>query len=111
MARSEDPPARNGWAAPPSFFQPNEIRSATDSDFQYFVQLADDRGDEWVKKLDKKNLTIWQKETGVSSIKMAKVRNLVQWLSCWVGVCSFPEQTLLVLSMCEKFTHLKSCSE
>lgn len=76
MASSECPPAvpdSNGWAAP-SFFQPNEIRSATDSDFLYFVQLADDQGDGWVKKLDKNNITIWQKETGVSSIKMAKVR-------------------------------------
>lgn len=71
MASSENPapfPASNGV-----FFEPNEIRSATDSDFEYFVQLADDRGDTWIKKLDKNGLVIWQKDTGVSSIKMAKV--------------------------------------
>ena len=66
--------------APPSFFQPYEIRSATDSDFEYFIQLADDEGDGWIKKLEKNGLTIWQKETGVSSIKLAKVRGL---RSCW----------------------------
>lgn len=71
------PVANNGpsTAIPPSghFFQLNEIRSATDSDFDYFIQLADEQGDGWVKRLDKNNLTIWQKETGVSSVKMAKV--------------------------------------
>lgn len=69
---SEDPPtpARNGDTS--SFFQPYEIRSATDADFEHFVRLADEQGDGWVKKLDKNNITIWQKEAGVSPIKMAK---------------------------------------
>jgi hypothetical protein len=66
------PPA-NGCTAPPSFFQLNEIRSATDSDFEYFIQLADHHGDGWIKKLEKNGLTIWQKETGASTIKMVKV--------------------------------------
>lgn len=57
------------------FFQPNEIRSATDADFEYFIHLADQHGDGWVKKLDRNNMTIWQKETGISSIKMAKVQS------------------------------------
>lgn len=71
-----DPPATNSCdtTAPPSFFQPYEIRSATDSDFDYFIRLADDDGDGWIKKLEKNGITIWQKETGVSSIKMAKVK-------------------------------------
>ena len=61
----------NGGSA--GFFQPLEIRSATDADFDYFIQLADQEGDGWIKKLDKDSITIWQKETGTSSIKMAKV--------------------------------------
>ena len=56
-----------------SFFQPNEIRSATDADFDYFIGLAEDEGEGWIKKLDKNGIIIWQKETGVSSIKIAKV--------------------------------------
>lgn len=70
------PTASNGASVLPSghFFQPNEIRSATDADFEYFIRLAEvHEGDGWIKKLDKNNLTIYQKETGVSSIKMAKV--------------------------------------
>lgn len=73
MASSETPPLAPASNDSASFFQPNEIRSATDADFEYFVQLADDRGDSWIKKLDKNGLIIWQKESGVSSIKMARV--------------------------------------
>ena len=55
------------------FFHLGEIRVATDSDFEYFIHLAEHHED-WVKKLDKNGLTVWQKETGHSTIKMAKVR-------------------------------------
>lgn len=68
--------ASNGSSTiPPSehFFQLNEIRRATDKDFEYFIKLAEENGDGWVKKLDKNKITIWQKETGASPIKMAKV--------------------------------------
>ena len=81
-SKDKNPVASNGSTVlPPSehFFQLNEIRSATDTDFKYFIQLADENGDGWVKKLDKNNMTIWQKETGVSSIKMAKV-GVAGWL-------------------------------
>lgn len=75
----ESPATDKSSPIPPDsrFFQPNEIRSATDADFDYFIQLADQDGDGWIKKLDKNGLVIWQKETGVSSIKMAKV--CVSW--------------------------------
>ena len=75
MATERTSPANEGSPIPSDsrFFQPNEIRSATDSDFDYFIQLADQDGDGWIKKLDKNGLVIWQKESGVSSIKMAKV--------------------------------------
>lgn len=55
-----------------NFFQLGEIRVATDSDFDYFIRLAEHHED-WVKKLDKNGLTVWQKEVGHSTIKMAKV--------------------------------------
>ena len=77
---SKETSSSNGCEIPPSghFFQLNEIRSATDSDFEYFIRLAEEE-EGWIKKLepkklDKNSITIWQKETGVSSIKMAKVR-------------------------------------
>ena len=54
-------------------FQLGEIRSATDVDFEHFIQLADESGNGWVKKLEKNGLIILQKETGVSSIRMVKV--------------------------------------
>jgi hypothetical protein len=54
------------------FFDLGEIRVATDSDFDYFIRLAE-RHEDWVKMLDKKGLTVWQKEMGHSTIKMAKV--------------------------------------
>ncbi len=75
-SKEKSPVASNGSTIiPPGehFIQLNEIRSATDADYQYFIQLAEDHGDGWVKRLEKNDLTIWQKETGVSSIKMAKV--------------------------------------
>ena len=77
MASKGTSPVSDNGSTPPSthFFQVNEIRSATDSDFEYFVQLAEEEEDGWVKKLDKNGITIWQKETGESPIKMAKVRN------------------------------------
>ena len=55
------------------FLQLGEIRAATDSDFDYFVRLAEHHED-WVKKLDKNGLIVWQKETEHSTIKVAKVR-------------------------------------
>ena len=55
-----------------SFLQLGEIRAATDDDFDYFVHLAE-RHENWIKKLDKNGLVVWQKETGHSTIKMAKV--------------------------------------
>lgn len=87
MASKEtSPEANNG--NPSHFIQPNEIRSATDSDFEYFIQLAE-REDGWIKKLDKNNITIWQKETGVSSIRMAKVGHYKSTgLAKIVGWCS-----------------------
>ena len=54
------------------FLQLGEIRVATDADFDYFVHLAECH-DNWTKKLDKNGLIVWQKETGHSTIKMAKV--------------------------------------
>ena len=59
-------------AAEPFFFQLGELREATDKDFDYFRRLAEFH-DNWIKKLDKNGLTVWQKETGHSTIKMAKV--------------------------------------
>lgn len=56
-----------------SFIQVNEIRSATDEDFDYFIRLVEEN-DGWIKKLDK-GITVWQKETSkVSPIRMAKVK-------------------------------------
>lgn len=64
----------DGTSTPLSgFFQVNEIRRATDADFDYFIYLAEEHGDGWVQKLNKDDIKIWQKDTGVSSIKMAKV--------------------------------------
>ena len=57
-------------------FKVNEIRSATDEDFQHFIRLVEEHkveGSGWTKKLDKNNIVIWQKETGASPIKMALV--------------------------------------
>ena len=54
------------------FIELGEIRAATDADFDYFVRLAECH-ESWIKKLDKNGLTVWQKETGHSTIKMAKV--------------------------------------
>ena len=54
------------------FLQLGELRVATDADFDYFISLAEYHED-WTKKLDKNGLTVWQKETGHSTIKMAKV--------------------------------------
>ena len=54
------------------FLQLGEIRTATDADFEYFVRLAENH-ENWIKKLDKNGLIVWQKETGHSTIKMAKV--------------------------------------
>lgn len=62
----------NNGTNPPRFLQIDEIRSAEDADFEYFIHLAEDHEDGWIKKLDKE-VTIWQKETGTSTIKMAKV--------------------------------------
>lgn len=58
--------------AEPVFFQIGEVREATDTDFDYFKRLAEYH-ENWIKKLDKNGLTVWQKETGHSTIKMAKV--------------------------------------
>ena len=55
------------------FLQLGEIRAATDNDFDYFMRLAEYHED-WVKKLDKNGVLVWQKETDHSTIKMAKVR-------------------------------------
>ena len=52
-------------------FELGEIRSATDNDFDRFIHLLED-SDGWVKKLDKV-VTVWQKETGHSTIKLVKV--------------------------------------
>ncbi len=57
-------------------FKVNEIRSATDDDFQHFMRLVEEyktEGSGWTKKLERRDITIWQKETGQSSIKMALV--------------------------------------
>ena len=54
------------------FLELGEIRVATDADFDYFMRLAECT-DNWNKKLDKNGLTVWQKETGHSTIKLAKV--------------------------------------
>ena len=54
-----------------SFFKLGEIRPARTSDFEYFVSLAEGHG--WTKKMDKNGLMAWSKETGNTSIKMAKV--------------------------------------
>lgn len=76
MASKGTSPVSDNGSIPPNthFLQVNEIRSATDSDFEYFMRLAEEE-DGWLKKLDKNGITIWQKETGESPIKMAKVRN------------------------------------
>lgn len=57
------------------FFELDEIRSARDADFEYFIHLANGYSEDtdWVKKHDKNAIKIWQKETGVSSVKMALV--------------------------------------
>jgi len=73
MAATET--ATNGHSSGTGF-EVNEIRSATEEDFQHFIRLVEEykvEGSGWTKKLDKNNITIWQKETGVSSIKMALV--------------------------------------
>lgn len=57
-------------------FKVNEIRSATDDDFQHFISLVEEYerdGTGWTKKLERRDITIWQKETGQSPIKMALV--------------------------------------
>lgn len=56
----------------PSFFELGEIRPARDSDFAYFVGLAEGHG--WTKKLDKNGLVAWSKDMGKSTVKMVKVR-------------------------------------
>lgn len=54
------------------FFELGEIRPAHDSDFEYFIKLAE--GDEgWVQKYDKNGLTVWNKDTKHTSIRMLKV--------------------------------------
>lgn len=64
--------ASNGSSAG---FKVNEIRSATEEDFQHFVRLADEykEGTRWTRKLEKNGIAIWQKDTGASPIKMALV--------------------------------------
>ena len=59
-------------AGEPVFFQLGEVREAKDTDFDYFRRLAEYH-DNWIKRLDNNGLTVWQKETGHSTIKMAKV--------------------------------------
>ena len=71
-ARSHQSTASQQDATGNDFFHLGEIRVATDSDFDYFTHLAEHHED-WVKKLDKNGLIVWQKETGHSTIKMAKV--------------------------------------
>ena len=71
-ARSRQSNASQQDAIGNVFFHLGEIRPATDSDFDYFTRLAEHHED-WVKKLDKNGLVVWQKETGHSTIKMAKV--------------------------------------
>ena len=57
------------------FFDLGEVRAATDKHFDYFLNLLDNN-DGWIKKLEKNELTIWQKECENSTIKMAKVIDL-----------------------------------
>ena len=77
MAKKEDslPTIKNSSEGSYQFFQLNEIRRATDVDFEYFIHLANEYGEDtdWVKKHDKSAIKIWQKETGASSVKMALV--------------------------------------
>lgn len=55
-----------------TIFELGEIRPATDTDFEHFIHLVED-DDGWIKKLNKV-VTVWQKETGHSTIKLVKVR-------------------------------------
>ena len=68
-----------------SFFELGEIRPARDSDFEYFIGLADGHG--WTKKLDKNGLMAWSKDMGKSTVKMVKVRSKLERL--FPPVCSF----------------------
>ena len=53
------------------FFKLGEIRPALESDFQYFIELADGAG--WTKKVDKNGMAAWMRNMGKTSIKMLKV--------------------------------------
>ena len=73
---SNDTTKSIGSANPASgFFGLGEVRAATDRDFDYFLNLLDNN-DGWIKKLEKNELTIFQKECENSTIKMAKVIQL-----------------------------------
>lgn len=56
-----------------TFFELGEIRIARESDFQYFRRLVEGH-EGWLKKLDKNGLTVWNRDTGKTSVKMFKVR-------------------------------------
>ncbi len=56
----------------PTFFSLGEIRVARESDFEHFRRLADD-SEGWTKKLDRDGLTVWNRDSGSTSIKMFKV--------------------------------------
>ena len=71
---AKDTGAGGGATAPHSFFDLGEIRSAKESDFDYFLHLCDsDEG--WVHKgTEKGGLEIWNRDMGMG-LKMLKVRH------------------------------------
>ncbi len=89
MAESTGNEANDGLAngvAWPTFFSLGEIRVARESDFEYFRRLADDN-EGWTKKLDRDGLTVWNRDSGSTSIKMFKVCTCV---ICLLALASCP---------------------
>lgn len=94
-----------------SFFELGEIRPARDSDFEYFIGLAEGHG--WTKKLDKNGLMAWSKDTGRSTVKMVKVREkelkVGKIISCkHVAASSMlaPAVCLLLMVLCSVHVYL-----
>ena len=56
----------------PPFLKLGEIRVASDSDFQYFIELAENH-EGWVQKLDRDGLIVWNRDMGKTPLKMFKV--------------------------------------
>ena len=79
MASLNSPDSPDKVDHPPSFFKVGEIRRPTEEDYQHFLLLTENH-DNWIRKCNKNNVTVWMKDIPGVTIKMLKVglKNLLR---------------------------------